>query len=225
MATLNDVMDFAKYYKGKDEPPMFYHEHFDIKGKLFVPIDDYKMVKHLCIDPKEHVVVHYYARDDRQNALFHDVTAHKDIHSRVYAVASPDFSVDSSHCYSCLNLANILKARIIASVWQEKYEERVILNLIWGNKGTFDMAFGNIEKGTIVSVSSQAIESNEIFEAGIKTAIDRISPERICWYGPVMDKIDSFYDRERIVKMDTRSSLMKRIQFIEDSMLFDIEAG
>lgn len=27
MATLNDVIDYSKFYSGKDEPPQFPHEH------------------------------------------------------------------------------------------------------------------------------------------------------------------------------------------------------
>lgn len=27
MATLNDVIDYSKFYNGKDEPPLFPHQH------------------------------------------------------------------------------------------------------------------------------------------------------------------------------------------------------
>ena len=27
MATLNDGIDYSKFYNGKDEPPQFFHEH------------------------------------------------------------------------------------------------------------------------------------------------------------------------------------------------------
>ena len=213
MATLNDVVDFAKFYKGKEEPPVFCREVFDVRGKLFVPFDDYKTIKNLKVNPKNDVILHYFVNDSRQNILFHDVGAHREAHSKVYATTSPDFSVDSSQCFSCLNIGNILKARILAFLWQNYYEERVILNLVWGGRDTYPMAFTNVQKGTIVAVSSQGVKDSDVFINGLKTAIDWIAPEKICWYGRVIGNINEFYDADRIIPMQTRKTIVSQKKY------------
>ena len=38
--TGNDVLDFDKYYNGKEESPVFKKEYINVKDKLFVPVDD-----------------------------------------------------------------------------------------------------------------------------------------------------------------------------------------
>ena len=47
MATLNDVIDYARFYGGSDEPPVFCHEHFDLDNKIFVATDDFKLAQKL----------------------------------------------------------------------------------------------------------------------------------------------------------------------------------
>ena len=67
-----------------------------------------------------------------------------------------------------------------------------------------------IEKGSIVAVSSQAIENTEVFKKGFCQAIKMIEPENICWYGKIFDWAGEYYDTAKIVKMQTRSQLIKR---------------
>ena len=185
MATLNDVMDYAKYYTGSDEPPRFYHEHFDLQGKLFVPVDDFKLGAALCKDTRKAVVLHHFVRDKEQNRLLINNLADKHLHQKVYAITSPDFSADSNNCWSCFNEGNILKSRICAYRWQSECDEPVILTWLWGDESTYKMAFGNVEKGSIAAVSSQGVKDFKIFEKGLRYGIDIIQPEYICWLGKV----------------------------------------
>ena len=210
MATLNDVMDYAKFYTGTDEPPRFCREHFDLNGKLFVATDDFKLAQKLTSDTKENVVLHHFEHDTKQNRLLVNNLADRELHGKAFAVASPDFSVDSKNCWSCLNECNILKSRIYAYRWQNECEERVILTLLWGaDKATYKWAFGNVEKGSIVAVSSQAVADASVFENGIRAGIDMIQPEYICWYGKVFDFMANYYDMSRIVKMQTLTELLQ----------------
>ncbi|MCI5523634.1 MAG: DUF4417 domain-containing protein, partial [Spirochaetia bacterium] len=120
MATLNDVMDYSKFYNGKDEPPFFQREYFDLQNKLFVAEDDFSLAQKLTNNAKKNVVLHYFEHDAKQNRLLKNNLADKNLHQKVYAVTSPDFSADSNNCWSCLNEANILKSRICAYRWQNE---------------------------------------------------------------------------------------------------------
>ena len=69
METLNDVIDYSPYFSGKDEPPPFYHETFDLSDKLFIPVDDFSLGEKLCDKPKEKMVLHHFVYDSAQNRL------------------------------------------------------------------------------------------------------------------------------------------------------------
>ena len=213
MATLNDVIDYARFYGGSDEPPVFCHEHFDLDNKIFVATDDFKLAKKFTSHTKENVVLHYFEHDSKQNRLLLNNFADRELHRKVFAVTSPDFSADSAHCWSCLNEANILKSRICAHRWQSECGEPVILTLLWGaDKATYKWAFGNVAKGSVVAVSAQAVEDAAAFERGIRAAIDIIQPDYICWYGKVFDFMEKYYDTHRIVRMQTRTELLRMYQ-------------
>ena len=217
---MNDVIDFSRYYFGSDAPPSFHKELMDMRGKIFIPYDDYKMIQKLDIQhPENDVILHYYVHDSRQNVLLSKPKAHLLHHREVFAVMSPDFSVDSAHCYSCLNEGNILKSRIIAYIWQSELDLRVILTLAWGNEDTYRMAFSNIEKGSVVSVSHQGIADEQVFRNGICEAIDRIEPETICWYGNIPGYMAQYYDLNRIVSMQTRSKLVSAVQRRQEDVM------
>lgn len=209
MATLNDVIDYSKFYRGKDEPPFFWREYIDVKDKLFVPEDDFTLARNLSENTKKDVILHYFEHDSKQNRLLRNNLADRELHKKIFAVASPDFSADSKNCWSCLNEANILKSRICAHRWQTECEEAVILTLLWSDKSTYKWAFGNVEKGSIVAVSSQGVSDTTIFESGIRVGIDMIQPDYICWYGKVFNFMDRYYDKGRIIKMQTRTQLLK----------------
>lgn len=100
--TMNDVIDFAKYYNGKDEPPRFCYERFDVRGKLFVPVDDVSLGKQLCKDTREDAILHYFVADGKQNRLLRNPLADSALHKKFYAVCSPDPSVDSTACWGAL---------------------------------------------------------------------------------------------------------------------------
>lgn len=95
----------------------------------------------------------------------------------------------------------------------------VILTLIWGSKETFDFAFGNVEKGSIVAVSSQAVEGVNVFKKGFVQAVKTIEPQNICWYGNVFDWVADYYNVSKIVKMQTRTQLIRQKRFYERDKL------
>ena len=223
--TQNDVLDYSKFYEGKDEPPFFCRECLSLEGKVFIPIDDFKIANKLGLRTREQCISHYLIKDTNQNRLLRNIYEDKDLHKKVYATTSPDFSVDSSRCWQCLNQANILKARICASVWQNKLEESVILTLIWGDQTTYEMAFSNIEKGSVCAVSHQGVEDETIFKEGLKRAVDIVQMESLCWYGKIPDYVKEFYDLHRIVRMQTRNELINKLKVQNSTtkqLLFDL---
>ena len=212
MATLNDVMDYSKFYSGVNESPRFYHEHFEyeeLKTKLFVPIDDFNLGQKLCENTNHDIILHHFAHDKKQNRLIVNNFADKELHKKAFAVTSPDFSADSNNCWSCFNEGNILKSRICAYRWQSELDEPVILTLLWGDESTYKWAFGNVEKGSVVAVSSQAVKDEQTFEKGIRTGIDMIQPESICWLGPIFNFMKKYYYLNKIIKMQTRTELLQ----------------
>ncbi len=222
MATLNDVIDYSKFYDGKDESPFFCHENFELKYKIFVPADDFKIAQKLTGSTKENVILHYFVHDSKQNRLLLNNLADKNLHQKVFAVTSPDFSADSKNCWSCLNEANILKSRICASRWQQECEEPVILTLLWGDSSTYKYAFGNIEKGTVCAVSHQGVKDEHIFKEGLETAVEKIRMENLCWLGNIPWYVKEFYDLKRIIKMQTRTELLQMLkrQKADENQLF-----
>lgn len=206
--TGNDVIDFAKYYNGKDETPHFYMEYLDLKNKFFVPIDDVSLSKKLCKNTKKDAILHYFAKDTKQNRLIKNISADYTLHKKFYAVCSPDFSVDSNGCYACFNNSNILKSRICAYKWQSSLGLCVILTLIWGKEDTYKYAFQNIEKGSIVAISYLGVKEKLTFKKGFLYAINHIQPGYICWYGYVPNYVKEYYDINRLVNMQTRGKLI-----------------
>lgn len=101
--TQNDVIDFSQFYKGADEPPRFYREHFDVRDKAFIPNDDVSLAQKLGIDTRKNGILHYFSNDGTQNRLIRNPHANDEIHAKFYAVCTPDFSVDSSRCFSCFH--------------------------------------------------------------------------------------------------------------------------
>ncbi len=212
--TGNDVLDFNRYYKGKDESPIFRKQYIDLNDKLFIPIDDLGLLQ-LSKNPEREVILHQFVKDSRQNKFVLNEKPPLDIFQKVYSVTSSDLSVDSLHSYEVFNLGNILKSRINAYRLQNEFDLIVILTLIWGEEQTYDFAFGNVEKGSVVAVSSQAIENLEIFKKGFIQAVKKIEPENICWYGKVFDWVSDYYDTSKIIQMQTRTQLIHRKQMLE----------
>lgn len=207
--TGNDVLDFNRYYNGREEPPIFRKQYIDLKNKLFVPVDDLGLLQ-LSKNPQEEVILHHFVNDRRQNKFVFGEKPPLELFQKVYAVTSSDLSVDSARSYELFNLGNILKSRINANRLQNEFELLVILTLIWGaNPETYKWAFGNVEKGSIVAVSSQAVEDIEVFKKGFIRAVEMIEPENICWYGTVYDWVAKYYDVSKIVKMQTRTQLIR----------------
>lgn len=214
--TGNNVLDFNRYYNGKEEPPLFRKQYIDLNDKLFIPVDDLGL---LCLsdNPSDNVILHHFVKDKRQNKFVFNENPPLDLFQKVYAVTSSDLSVDSANSYEIFNLSNILKARINAYRLQNEFDLLVILTLIWGAEDTFNFAFENVERGSIVAVSSQAVEDVGVFKKGFAKAVAMIAPEYICWYGNVYDWVADYYDVSRIIRMQTRTQLIKQKQLVEKS--------
>lgn len=128
----NDVLDYSKYFNGKNEPPLFYRQIIDPKNKLFVPVDDLELIN-ISKNIKQDVILHHFVWDKKQNKETFCKFPPIKIYDKVYAVCSKDLSVDSKNMFDCFNNSNILKSRIDAYRLQTEYDLLVILTLIWGD--------------------------------------------------------------------------------------------
>lgn len=212
METMNDVLDYSRFYFGKDEPPPFHYEHFELKNKIFIPVDDFSLAEKLGLDAKKDVIIHHFAKDTKQNRILRNNLCDRELHKKVFAVSSPDFSADGNNCFSCFNEGNILKSRICAYRWQSEEDERVLLTWLWAEENTYKWAFSNVDKGTPGLVSAQSIKNPIIFEKGFRVGIDMIQPDFLCWYGNIPDFVKEVYDLNRIIKIQTRTDLLKLLK-------------
>ena len=185
---------------------------------MFFPRDDVGLKEKLLGKRRkgasENCVLHYFVRDKAQCKLTESFASDRALHQRFYAVCSPDFSVDSEHCFSAFNNAAILKNRLCTSLWQSEYGERVILTLTWGDESTYDLAFSNIEEGAAVAVSHQGVKDEVTFKRGFIAAVEVIKPRIICWYAKIPDyaKAICAVRKIKIVKMQTRYALVHTLK-------------
>lgn len=64
----------------------------------------------------------------------------------------------------------------------------------------------------MVAVSHQGVTDDKTFKSGLLRAIDTIQSEAICWYGNIPEYISRYYDMEKIVRMETRYTLLSTIR-------------
>lgn len=204
MLTQNNFFTMIKKWgmaiKDLGNPPMFYKQSFDTENKQFVPFDELK--SRIKNTHKKDIISHFFIQDNKQVCFISNPAVHKDILNSVYATCSPDFSV-FLNVYPQFNNATILLNRLIASSFQQQ-DRFVILTLSWGNADTYNVAFDNIQRGSIVAVSTLGINDQQCFRLGFTEMIKRVSPQKICWYYKIPDWVKNVYLLENIVIMQKR---------------------
>lgn len=222
MMTQNNLFTFIRKYgaemKRLGNPPPFYRQDFDLAGKTFVPFDELK--SRTKISATQALVPYMFIEDSKQACFLSNPRAHSDILDRAYAVCSTDYSVFLD-VPSELNKAVILINRFIASKFQE-YGRYVILTLTWSDSSTFDAAFGNIQDGCIVAISTLGVKNWQVFADGFMEMLSRFKPEKICWYGTIPSWVWGVYNKQNIIIMQSRFECIEYKRQMEQRLLVNL---
>ena len=193
---------------------------FPGKGKLQIPIiprfqeklDDFDDLLLIGFD-KTHLedqnyldrMVHFFLYDYRFERVWKSPDSDIEKLSRYRAVLSPDFSMYLEMA-PVVQLYNVFRNRWCGAYWASK-GIRVIPTVNWGNESTFDFCFEEIEKGSVVAVSTYMAsehdnrgDQKEWFMAGYNEMLRRIEPEKIICYNtpfPEMQGDIVYVDYER----------------------------
>lgn len=98
---------------------------------------------------------------------------------------TPDFSLYMD-MPRAMKIWNVYRARLIGQIMQE-YGIKVIPNVSWAEKETFDFCFDGIEQNAVVCISTIGVKQDKkalaIWTDGVTEMIKRLSPKTILVYG------------------------------------------
>lgn len=129
--------------------------------------------------------VHFYIDDYQFERIWADPDKYFNILSEYECIISPDFSL---YCDMPMPMKiwNTYRNRWIGSYYQSR-GLKVIPNIRWDSKDTWEFCFQGIEKGSIISVSTVSLiqdhELREMWKQGMEECIKRIEPVKILLYG------------------------------------------
>lgn len=132
-----------------------------------------------------HQWVCFYEDDYLFERIWNQPSRYVDALSKFEGVIAPDFSVYYDMPYS-MQLWNIFRSRTIGA-WLQKQGIKVIPNIRFGDKRTFDCCCDGISKHSVIAIGSLGCVKvkayRPIFEYGIEHIVRRLQPETIVFYG------------------------------------------
>lgn len=143
--------------------------------------------------------VHFFIDDYRQEIVYNSPDRYYGFLAKFQYVLTPDYSLYTDMPLP-IQMHNIFKSRWCGVKWQD-LGISVIPTISWSDDKSYEFCFEGIEKGTTIAISSVGIGKGnhskelKLFLNGYYMMVDKISPEKILWYGP---KISSISD-SRIV--------------------------
>ena len=165
-------------YAGKYEFPVIKPEH-QIPRKM-IPF-----TKALKVKNDFHQWVCFYEDDYLFERVWNQPNRYVEILKRFDGVITPDFSVYYDMPYS-MQIWNVFRSRTLGAWFQQK-GIKVIPNIRFGDRRTFDYCCDGISKHSIISIGSlgclKVKEYRPTFEAGVKHIVNRLQPEAVVIYG------------------------------------------
>jgi hypothetical protein len=111
---------------------------------------------------------------------------------RVAGVITPDYSLFSDLPF-VKQIDAVFNGRVLG-YWLQKNGVKVIPNLRWCDERSYSFAFDGIPQGGTVAVGSHGCvrdpKTRRLFLDGFNTMIERIHPEAIVVYGPVLKEME-----------------------------------
>lgn len=141
------------------------------------------------------VGIHFYIDDYQFERIWTSPERYAEILSEYDCMVTPDFSLYLD-MPRAMKIWNVYRARLIGQIMQD-YGIKVIPNVSWAEKETFDFCFDGIEKEGVVCISTIGVKRDEnalaIWKAGVTEMIKRLTPKTILVYG---GKIDYEYPKD-----------------------------
>ena len=131
------------------------------------------------------VGIHFYIDDYQFERIWTSPEIYAEILREYDCMVTPDFSLYLD-MPRAMKIWNVYRSRLIGQIMQD-YGIKVIPNVSWAEKETFDFCFDGIEKNGIVSISTIGVKRDNnalvIWEAGVTEMIKRLTPKTILVYG------------------------------------------
>ena len=108
-----------------------------------------------------------------------------------------------------MQIWNTYRSRIIG-VYLQQCGIKVIPTISWADKDSYDFAFEGIEEGSIVSISTIGVnseEERELYKNGVAQMIKQIKPKTILIYGKKID-----YDFKDINVIYYKNDRLERVR-------------
>lgn len=144
---------------------------------------------------EKNVGIHFYIDDYQFERIWTSPEIYAEILREYDCMVTPDFSLYLD-MPRAMKIWNVYRSRLIGQIMQD-YGIKVIPNVSWAEKETFDFCFDGIEKNGIVSISTIGVKRDNnaltIWNAGVTEMIKRLTPKTILIYG---GKIDYEYPKD-----------------------------
>lgn len=219
MMTENNFFTLCQKWRGFSQNakiPKFYRQNIDLRNKVFVPYDELEYVSKSV--PLERLIPHFFIEDAKQVNFACNPDGHSELLDKVYAVFSTDFSV-FTNTYPQFNNALLLLNRLIASYWQQK-DRFVVITLSWAGKETFETAFSNIEKGSVVGISTEGVSDWICFKNGFLEMLKVVEPSVICWHGRILKWVSEYFSKEKIIQIQKRFKILHTRELAKENVLY-----
>lgn len=136
------------------------------------------------------------------------------------AVATPDFSI-----YQTMNINdirhNVYMSRWLGRTWQN-YGCVVLPTVGWALPDTYDLCFGNIERNSVVIISTIGCQENpDVFLSGFDEMMKRINPPLVVVYGDMIPGMKGTFINFQY--SDSFSSSYEQLKLSEMSPIFTIK--
>ena len=157
---------------------------------------------------EKNIGIHFYLDDYQFERIWNSPEKYISILRQYECVLTPDFSL-----YTDMPLAmqiwNTYRSRIIG-VYLQQCGIKVIPTISWADKDSYDFAFEGIEEGSIVSISTIGVtseEERELYTNGVAQMIKQIKPKTILIYGKKID-----YDFKDINVIYYKNDRLERVR-------------
>lgn len=193
----------------KNSIPKIYSQKIDVVGKKFVLINE------ICTVPKEkrcdYILLFYTDDSDFEKYYYHlhsDQRLLRTLQS-FYAVIGIDFptfpGIDEAY-----NIEAIKRIRRFC-IYLQLNDCLCIYNAVWTGKDTYSFSFDNIEKGSIVAISTYRLTDSclNLFESGYSEMKKRITPSKILCYGKIPSCMNEDLKNGLIFRIPTRFNISR----------------
>jgi hypothetical protein len=162
---------------------------------------------------KEHKALHFYMHDIMFKQVLNSTSRYLDEFKEFGYIITPDCSLYLDQPL-CIQIINTYFNRAIGHYLQQN-NLKVIPNVRWGDKRSFEFCFDGIPKNGIVSVSTlgciRTQEEKYYFKLGFDRMIKIINPKAVIVHGDYPNEVFSeFEDKVKIVNFQSSTAIRRR---------------